>query len=92
VGTERGRHRLAELEAQVSAVGEADRLASLIAPGDTEEVSTRWHALPLSSQRAVVQQLMRVVIKRGRVGRPPASDPFDPTTVDVTWIVPATET
>jgi DNA invertase Pin-like site-specific DNA recombinase len=86
VGTERGRLRLAELEAEIAAAGQTNHLASLIVAGDANEVSARWQKLPLSSQRAVIRQLMRVVILRGRVGRPPQGDPFDPGTVDITWI------
>jgi hypothetical protein len=85
VGTERGRQRLDELETQIAEAGTTNRLAPLIASGDIDEVSARWRALPLSTQRAVIQQLMHIVIKRGRPGRPPAREPFDPATVEITW-------
>jgi hypothetical protein len=36
----------------------------------------------------VIQQLMRIVIKRGHLGRPAKGNEFDPATVGITWIHP----
>lgn len=84
-GSERLRARLRDVEAQIAAAGRRSALADL--PG-APDLAERWAAFPVDRRRAVVEELMTLVIHRAPKGRRkgwrPGETYFDPKYVEVT--------
>ncbi|MBT8228247.1 MAG: recombinase family protein [Dactylosporangium sp.] len=77
-GTQRGKARLARIEAVLQEATVDSPLASLIGADDVAAV---WEGLPLSHRRLVVDALVTVrILPTTRKGRG-----FDPATIDLRW-------
>ena len=85
-GSARITSQLVEIDARIAAAGEIDVLAPLVHADDYDAAWEIWSGYPMTSRRAAIRRVMRVVVKRGRVGRPPAGAPFDPDSVDIDWL------
>ena len=84
--SDRVRERLASVDDQLAELGRVDILAPLVLASDEAATWAAWNDYPLPTRRAVVSRVMRIVVFRGRVGRPPAGSPFDPASVRIEWI------
>lgn len=83
---DRLRSQLAKIEFDIARAGQVDVVAPLVlADGEGERLKV-WQSYPSTTQRAVIARLMRVVVLRGRPGRPPPGMPFDPSTVRIEWV------
>jgi DNA invertase Pin-like site-specific DNA recombinase len=91
IGSQDARARLAAIETQIAAAGQVDVLAPLVLAEDWDATHEVWKSYPMSSQRAVVRRLMRIVVKRGKVGRPASGFNFDPRSVEITYLGAAVE-
>jgi hypothetical protein len=72
--TERLRHKIATIEAQMADAGRTDVLGPLVQASDVRKV---WEALGTARQRVVIDALMTIKIMSAGQGR----RPFDPETV-----------
>ena len=90
VGTRDARRREVGLEARIAAAGQIGVLAPL-AGQPRERVAQHWAGIPMSTRRAVLARIYHVLVLRGRVGRPPRDQPFDPATVVLVPNVPRTD-
>jgi site-specific DNA recombinase len=78
--TERGRARMAEIDAQIAGAAQTDVLAGLAGGPDARQM---WGNLDLSRQRAVIKALMTVtLLSPGRGSR----REFDAQTVRIDWL------
>jgi hypothetical protein len=78
--TERGRARMAEIDAQIAGAAQTDVLAGLAGGPDARQA---WENLDLSRKRAVIKALMTVtLLSPGKGNR----REFDPSTIDVSWL------
>lgn len=71
--------RKSEAEAQLAAATRRSPLAPIVTAADPAQA---WLDADLDVQRGAVRELLSITVLRGRVGRVP----FDPTTVEVTWL------
>lgn len=78
IATEEARTRLIELDREILRASHIDPVAPLVTAEDPAEV---WETYPLSTQRAVLMQLMRITVYRGRRGVR-----FKPDSVKVGWV------
>ncbi|MGX7680677.1 recombinase family protein [Jatrophihabitans sp. DSM 45814] len=78
VATQRIEADLAAVESKLAAAGKGSALAAVVTATDP---GAAWLALALDRQRAVLADLVKVVIDKGRVGR----GAFDPETIRFDW-------
>jgi DNA invertase Pin-like site-specific DNA recombinase len=76
--------RLAGIDTEIAGLGRGDAVAPLRGAADPRPV---WDQLDIDTQRAVVNQLMRVTVLPGRSGQP-GGRRFDPASVDIRWLTP----
>jgi site-specific DNA recombinase len=77
-GTQKGKARLEQIEAELQAAIVDSPLKPLIG---AEDVQAEWEKLQLSHQRLVIDTLVNVrILPRGRGG-----SGFEPSTVEITW-------
>jgi site-specific DNA recombinase len=84
--SDRVRERLSSVDDQLAELGRVDILAPLVLADDEAATLAAWNGYPVPTRRAVVSRVMRIEVFRGRVGRPPAGAPFDPSSVRIEWI------
>lgn len=80
------RARLVDVEAEIAHMGAPDPAAELIHAVDEEGAWAAWADYTMARKRMVVQRLVSVEVLRGRHGRPPIGQPFDPSSVVVRWL------
>lgn len=80
------REQLAEIEGRIGELGKLDVLAPIVLAEDDAKARAVWDDYPVSTKRLVIARIMRITVLRGRVGRPPAGAPFDPSTVRIEWL------
>lgn len=85
-GVARLKAQLDVIESRIAAAGEVDVLAPLVLAQDFDAAWDVWARYPMTSRRTVLKRVVKIVVKRGRVGRPPAAGAFDPSTVDLTFL------
>lgn len=83
------RARLTVLDGLLAEAGKVDVLAPLVLAEDEVAAWEVWGGYSVSTRRLCISRVMHLVVRRGRVGRPPAGVGFDPDSVVVTWRPPA---
>lgn len=87
VAGDRLRAQIGEVQAEVAAAGEADVVAPLVLAQDDRAAWAIWSELPTSTQRLVIARVMpRIVVLRGRPGRPRQGAGFDAGTLQISWV------
>lgn len=86
LASDRLRRQLAETESRIGDVGQFDVLAPIVLAEDDDSARAVWDEYPVSTKRLVIARIMRITVLRGKVGRPPAGSPFDPSTVEIVWL------
>lgn len=82
---ERLRVQIADLEAQIAEAGQTDVVSPLVLAEDDDAAWAVWDAYTVGAKQSVFRILCRIIIHRGRPGRPPGGQPFAPSTVEIVW-------
>ncbi len=80
------RERLDDIAELKAMAGRGNVLSGI---ADSPDPGAAWERLDLDRRRAVIDVLIRIVVKRSRKGRPagwkPGRSYFDPTSIDIEW-------